>query len=234
MREPRRDSLAIVPALNEAGSIEAVVKRAREALNVDVLVVDDGSTDDTAELARKAGATVISHPYNLGVGAAIRTAMMYACRAGYTCVLQIDGDGQHEPTEGAKLLERLRRGDVDIVIGSRFEAGYQTSGGRRLLMRLLSRVISRRVGVAITDTTSGFRAFSEDAVRYFTRVYPTDYLSDTVEALLLAGDAGLRVEELAVQMHPRVTGKPSAGTVRSGYYFVRLLLVIAMHRFRRT
>lgn len=231
--KPRGVLLAIIPALNEEASVGDVVADARRCLGADVLVVDDGSRDRTADAARGAGAVVVSHPFNLGVGAAIRTALRYAVTHGYRTVVQLDGDGQHEAVEAAKLLDRLHAGDANVVVGSRFESGYRVSGARRLMMRVLSRVISRRLREPITDTTSGFRAFDAKAIGYFARVYPTDYLSDTVEALLLAGDAGLQVREVAVRMRERTTGKASTNTLSALYYLVRLLLIISIHRLRR-
>jgi glycosyltransferase involved in cell wall biosynthesis len=226
--------LVIVPALNEEGAVGDVVCNARRTLHGDVLVVDDGSKDRTATVAKAAGAIVVRHPFNLGVGGAIRTALRYAVEQEYDCVLQVDGDGQHDPLEGLKLLACLEDEKANLVVGSRFDAGYRVSGLRRLMMRLLSRVISRKIGERITDTTSGFRAFDRRAIEYFARVYPTDYLSDTVEALLLAGDAGFRIREVSVRMRERVTGRASTTTLSASYYFVRLLLVISLHRIRRS
>jgi glycosyltransferase involved in cell wall biosynthesis len=228
-----RDLLVIVPALNEEASVAQVVTRAREELGADVLVIDDGSTDHTSEKAAASGAIVVRHPFNLGVGAAIRTALRYATAHGYPVVMQMDGDGQH-PTSAARLvLAPVLEGRANIVVGSRFAAGYRVGPVRRSMMRLLSRVVSRRLGVTLTDTTSGFRAFDAPAVAYFAQVYPTDYLSDTVEALLLAHDAGLRVQEVAVTMQERTTGQASTNALSSAYYFLRLLLVILLHPFRR-
>lgn len=228
-----RDLLVIVPALNEEASIAQVVSRARDELEADVLVIDDGSSDLTGEKARTSGAIVVRHPFNLGVGAAIRTALRYAAARGYAVAVQVDGDGQHEAAEAHLLLNAIYEGRADIVIGSRFQAGYRVSRVRRATMRLLSRVISRRLGLSLTDTTSGFRAFDAAAINYFAHVYPTDYLSDTVEALLLAHDAGLRVAEVPVAMRERTTGKASTNALSSAYYFVRLLLVILLHPYRR-
>jgi glycosyltransferase involved in cell wall biosynthesis len=227
------DLLVIVPALDEVGAIAGVVATARRALAAEVVVVDDGSVDGTGDAARAAGGIVLRHPFNLGVGAAVRTGLRYAVENGYEIVLQLDGDGQHDPQEAARLLSRLEQGDVDIVVGSRFEHGYELSRPRRAVMRLLSRIVSRRLGTLVTDTTSGFRAFAGPAVTYFARVYPADYLSDTVEALLLAGDAGLRVAEVPVHMRRRTTGTASANPVMSAFHVVRLLLVVVVHRFRR-
>jgi glycosyltransferase involved in cell wall biosynthesis len=225
--------LVVVPAKDESGAIAAVVNAARAELGCDVLVVDDGSTDATAELAADAGATVVSLPYNLGVGGAIRTGLHYARQHGYGRVVQIDGDGQHDAVEAKKLVDALDAGDVDLVVGSRFATGYQVSIGRRLMMRALARTVSRRLGTKITDTTSGFRAMNDRTIDLFSRHYPVDYLSDTVEALLLADDAGLRVREIDVQMHQRTTGIPSASSAKSVYHLVRLLLILLLHSIRR-
>lgn len=227
------DLLVIVPALNEEHAIASVVADARRALAAEVVVVDDGSTDGTGEAARAAGGVVLRHPFNLGVGAAVRTGLRYAVENGYETVLQLDGDGQHDPDDACLLLSRLEQGDVDVVVGSRFEFGYACSKPRRMVMRLLSSIVSRRLGTRITDTTSGFRVFGSPAVRYFARVYPSDYLSDTVEALLLAADAGLRVTEVPVHMRQRCTGVASANALSSAFHVARLLLVVAVHRFRR-
>jgi glycosyltransferase involved in cell wall biosynthesis len=222
----------IVPALNEAQCIAEVVRCIKANLPADVLVVDDGSTDGTGSQARAAGAAVVEHPYNLGVGAAIRTAMRFADDRRYDVVVQVDGDGQHDPTDAKRLLEAIAEG-YDLVVGSRFDAGYHLSVGRRLTMRFLSSVVSRRATVRITDTTSGYRAFSRRAVRHFARHYPTDYLSDTVESLLLAADAGFRIREVSVSMRHRTSGRASARTLKSTYYLLRLLLILLLHRVRR-
>src|SRR5690606_37003559 len=129
-------------------------------------------------------------------------------------VLQVDADGQHLADEGARLLERLDQGDVDLVVGSRFASGYDVSLLRRASMRLLSRMVSRRLGVRITDTTSGFRAFGPRAIDVFASACPSAYLSDTVEALLSAGDRGLSVAEVDVRMHTRQGGMPSSNRLR--------------------
>lgn len=227
------DLLVIIPALNEEAAIATVVADVRRALSAAVVVVDDGSTDGTEAVARAVGAVVLRHPFNLGVGAAVRTGLRYAVENGYETVLQLDGDGQHDPEDAKILLSALEHEDVDIVVGSRFEFGYDLSPARRTVMRLLSSIVSRRLGTTITDTTSGFRAFRGPAVAYFARVYPSDYLSDTVEALLLAADAGLRVVEVPVHMRRRTTGTASTNPVTAAFHVLRLLLVVAVHRFRR-
>jgi glycosyltransferase involved in cell wall biosynthesis len=176
---------------------------------------------------------VLQHPFNLGVGAALRSGFRFAAERGYRSVVQVDADGQHDASEAARLLARLVDEELDLIIGSRFAAGYRVGRGRRTVMRLLSREISRRLGVRVTDTTSGFRAFGPRTIQRFARAYPSAYLSDTVEALLLAGDWKLRVAEEPVVMHPRAGGRPSSGPVKSVLHLVRLLLVIVLHRVRQ-
>lgn len=219
--------LVIVPALNEEETIAAVVGDARANLSCDVLVVDDGSSDATAQIARAAGATVVSLPYNLGVGGALRTGLRYAAQHGYNRVVQLDGDGQHDAREAKRVLDLLEDGH-DLVVGSRFAAGYDLGSTRRFTMRILSRIVSRRLGGRITDTTSGFRAMGPEAIKLFSRHYPSDYLSDTVEALLMAGAAGLRVAEVNVEMRPRQGGVPSTPGTKSLYHLARLLFAIGL------
>lgn len=233
MSDANRRVLAILPALNEEQTVHDVVTEVRSVLGCEVLVVDDGSRDATGEVAKAAGALVIRHPFNLGVGAAIGTGIAFARERGFEAVIQIDADGQHDASSAAVLLAPVVEGSADLVVGSRFASGYEVSGTRAVGMRFLSKVVSRRVGVTITDTTSGFRAFGPKAIAVFAENYPTEYLSDTVEALLDAHDAGLRIEERPVVMRVRMGGKASSGRLRSSYLFVRLLVVIFFHPLRR-
>lgn len=228
--------LAIVPALNEEATVAAVVQAIRTDLGADVLVVDDGSRDLTAEKALAAGAVVVRHPFNLGVGAALRTGFRYADERGYAVAIQVDADGQHVSTEAHTLLELVGTGQADVAVGSRFADGsgaYGVGRMRRFSMRVLSRIVSRRLGTPITDTTSGFRAFGRPAIEHFAVAYPTAYLSDTVEALLLTKDWGLRVVEVPVAMRERMGGQASNNAVRSVYHLARLTLVIVLHPLRR-
>jgi glycosyltransferase involved in cell wall biosynthesis len=225
--------LVIVPALNEQGAVGSVVEEALGALDGDVVVIDDGSTDRTAETAKAAGASVLRLPYNLGVGGAIRTGLRYATAHGYDRVLQLDADGQHDAREAKRLLDEMDNTGVDFVVGGRFEAGYRLTRSRRFAMRVLSRIVSRRLGVPVHDTTSGFRVLGPRAVELFSARYPVDYLSDTVEALLLAADNGLAVREVGVQMRPRQAGSPSTRGARSLYHLGRLLLGIAVRDMLR-
>lgn len=229
----QRDLLAVIPAFNEEASVGAVVEDVRSVLACDVLVVDDGSSDDTARCASRAGGTVLRLPYNLGVGGALRTAFRYAVQEGYQRVIQIDGDGQHEAIEAKRLLDELDQSGADFVVGARFVAGYEVGRARRVSMSLLSRVVSKRLGTTVTDTTSGFRALGPRALQVFSQSYPVDYLSDTVDALLLAGEWRLSVREVDIRMRPRQGGVPSMSAVRSGYHLIRLLIGIAVRHTRR-
>jgi glycosyltransferase involved in cell wall biosynthesis len=228
--------LAIVPALNEEATVAAVVQAVRADLGADVLVVDDGSGDLTAEKALAAGAHVARHPFNLGVGAALRTGFRYADTEGYAVAIQVDADGQHVPTEAHTLLDVVRSGRADVAVGSRFAEGageYGVGAMRRFSMRVLSRIVSKRLGTRITDTTSGFRAFDRAAIERFAEAYPTAYLSDTVEALLLTRDWGLTVVEVPVAMRERMGGQASNNALKSVYHLARLMVVIGLHPIRR-
>ncbi len=227
------DLLVIIPAWNEHSTVGDVVRAVHSQLDTDVLVVDDGSQDDTSLRAREAGAFVLNHPFNLGVGAALRTGFRFARAGRYKAAAQVDADGQHDPADICLLLDRLSSDGADVVIGSRFASGYHVRGVRRISMQILSWVMSRRLHTKVTDTTSGFRAFSDRAIEVFAAGYPTAYLSDTVEALILADAEGMTIVEQPVHMLERQGGRPSTGSIRSAFHFVRLVLVLALHRFRR-
>ena len=226
--------LVVVPALNEEASVGDVI---RDVKRVDpaahVVVVDDGSTDNTSDVAKAAGADVITLPFNIGVGGALRAGFRYARRFGYRVVVQVDGDGQHNPAHIPELLVALE--GADVVIGARFAGvgDYEVRGARKLAMKLLARSLSRRTGERLTDTTSGFRAFNGKAVEVFANDYPAEYLGDTVEALVIAARAGLRVTQIPVEMRPRMTGTPSHRPIKSTIYLGRVFLALAMSRIRR-
>jgi glycosyltransferase involved in cell wall biosynthesis len=229
-----QDLLVVVPAWNEAEAVAGVVRELRAAVpEADVVVVDDGSTDETSEQARQADALVLRLPVNLGVGGAMRTGYRYAARQGYKVVVQLDGDGQHDPTEIPKLLAALD--GADVVIGARFagRGDYDVRGARRLAMRLLARSLSRLTGTRLTDATSGFRAMDRAAIELFAVEYPAEYLGDTVEALVIAARAGLRVRQVPVRMRKRETGTASQTPVRATVYLLRALLVLLLARIRR-
>lgn len=226
--------LVVVPALNEEAAVADVVAGVHEVMpNAHVVVVDDGSSDRTSDVARAAGADVIVLPFNVGVGGALRAGFRFARRFGYDRVVQVDGDGQHNPVHIPQLLAALA--DADVVIGARFAGvgDYVVKGPRKLAMRLLARSLSRRTGQHLTDTTSGFRAFNRRAVELFAVDYPAEYLGDTVEALVIAARAGLRVTQIPVEMRPRTSGAPSQHWFKSMVYLGRVFLALAMSRVRR-
>jgi glycosyltransferase involved in cell wall biosynthesis len=233
MTTPETRVLVIIPALNEEATVGGVVKEVMASVpDAHVLVVDDGSEDETTNVARAAGADVLTLPFNLGVGGALRAGFRYAVRFDYDVAVQVDGDGQHDPAEIERLLAALA--DADLVIGARFagRGDYSVRGARRLAMRLLARSLSRRTNADLTDTTSGFRAFDRRAIEIFARNYPAEYLGDTIEALLIAAKAGCQVSQVPVQMRRRANGAPSQSPLKSTAYLARAALAVFMSRAR--
>jgi hypothetical protein len=218
---------AIVPAFNEAGSIGAVVGEIRAAdPELEVVVVDDGSTDATAELAGSAGATVLRLPYNLGIGAAVQTGLQYANENEFDLAVQIDGDGQHDARELQQLLAPIVSGEADIAVGSRFAGArfYRPSVARRLGIALFAGLVSLIVRQRVTDTTSGFRAMNSRGIRLFAADYPHDY--PEVEATVLVFRHRLRMVEVPVTMRQRETGRSSITVFRSLYYMGKVSLAL--------
>lgn len=226
--------LVLVPAYNEVASVGAVVASIRAVMpQADVLVVDDGSTDHTARAARAAGALVARLPYNLGVGGAMRTGYRYAERNGYDIAVQVDADGQHDPSDLPQLVAALA--EADVVVGARFagQGDYVVRRTRRWAMRALSRIVSGILHTRLTDVTSGYRAAGPRAVRLFAHHYPAEYLGDTVESLVIAHRAGLRVTQVPVTMRTRSHGMPSQGVLSSVTYLGRACAALALALVRR-
>ncbi|MBI5014207.1 MAG: glycosyltransferase family 2 protein [Deltaproteobacteria bacterium] len=226
--------LAIVPAYNEEASIAAVVEalgRVRPPL--DVVVVDDGSSDATAEVARAAGARVLSLPFNLGIGGAVQTGYLYARDNGYDVAVQVDGDGQHDPAEIPNLLAPLSEGTAEVVGGSRFlgrRSTYRASVARRLGIFYFAWVLSALFRRSVTDPTSGFRAANRRAIELFADEYPTDY--PEVDSLVLLWRNGLRSLEVPVEMASRQGGQSSISWPRAVYYMIKVTLSIGVHLLR--
>jgi glycosyltransferase involved in cell wall biosynthesis len=227
--------LAIVPAYNEEASVAWVVTAIHEhAPDFDVLVVDDGSTDRTSAEAERAGASVVQHPFNLGIGGAVQSGFKFAQRNGYDIAAQVDGDGQHDPAYLPSLVEALRSDDrIDMVSGSRFleQAGYRVPLRRRMGIKIFSLIVSLLVREKITDPTSGFRVTGRRGIELFARDYPHDY--PEVEAILLMHAHRLRSSELAVRMNSRIGGRSSITPSVSVYYMVKVSLALLVGLFRR-
>jgi glycosyltransferase involved in cell wall biosynthesis len=227
--------LAIVPALNEAGSIaQTVAELHQHAPGFDVLVVDDGSIDDTAAIAAAAGARVISMPFNVGIGGAVQCGYLYARDNGYEVAVQVDGDGQHDPRDIPRMLAALAQAPpVEMVTGSRFlgdEVGYRSSRLRRVGIRVFAAVISLITRQRVTDATSGFRMSGRGGIELFARDYPHDY--PEVEAILLLHAHRLRLREVPVTMRPRTSGRSTIGRAIPAYYMVKVLLAVLVGMLR--
>jgi glycosyltransferase involved in cell wall biosynthesis len=226
--------LAIVPAYNEEASVAQVVGAIQKHRpDFDVVVIDDGSTDSTSLCAERAGATVLRHPFNLGIGGAVQSGFQYAARHGYEIAAQVDGDGQHDPRYLSHLIDRLC-GDqeVDMVWGSRFreEAGYRVPFMRRTGIWLFSGLMSAIVRQRVTDPTSGFRMTNRRGIEVFARDYPHDY--PEVEAILMMHAHRLRMSEVPVRMSRRLGGRSSITNTLSAYYMIKVLLAVIVGLFR--
>jgi glycosyltransferase involved in cell wall biosynthesis len=228
-------SLAVVPAYNESATVMDVVGALhREAPGFDVLVVDDGSTDDTASRARDAGAEVVRLPFNLGIGGAVQAGFVYADEHGYSRMAQVDGDGQHDPAELHRLEATMREQGIDMVCGSRFlsdEMRYPAPVSRRTGIHVFAFLLSRLVGQRVSDPTSGFRLYNRRAIRLFSHDYPHDY--PEVEAVLMLHHHRLTMREVPVRMFLRGGGVSSISTGKSAYYMVKVLLALFVGLARR-
>jgi glycosyltransferase involved in cell wall biosynthesis len=231
-------TLVFIPAWNEEDSIAAVIAGVRKALpDADLLVIDDGSVDATAQRARGAGALVASLPFNQGLGAALQTGYLHALREGYEFCAHLDADGQHPPAEVARLLKEVYADHADLVIGSRYrEPGPSESDDYKP-------TISRRIGTGVfrffltlatrqrfTDTTSGMRAANRRVMALFSERYSPDFAE--IESLQLAVREGLRVEELPVRMLERTGGSSFLTPLRSAFFIFKGLIVLVVGQFR--
>jgi glycosyltransferase involved in cell wall biosynthesis len=228
-------TLVLIPAFNESARVARVVAGVRMAVpDAIILVIDDGSSDDTSQIARAAGARVVRLPFNLGAGVAAQTGYKLAVREQYDCVVQLDADGQHEPADIPALLATIRRGEADVAIGSRFLGGrpYQPDRLRRTGMAFFRWLTWLLTGVHFSDVTSGFRAFNGDVARFVaTEWYPTDYAD--ADVLITLRRAGFRLSEVAVRMYPRAGGRSMHAGLRPVYYVFKMLLSVALAPLRR-
>jgi glycosyltransferase involved in cell wall biosynthesis len=230
--------LAVVPCLNEQEALPPLLAQLRataQALasdaRLDVLVVDDGSTDRTAAIARAGGARVVRLCRNLGIGAAVQTGLRFALREGYDCAVQIDGDGQHPPDELRRLLAPLAQPEApDLVIGSRFVDrggdGWKSTRLRRVGISWLAFVLRTFVGARVSDPTSGFRVYGRRALALFDDNYPYDYPEP--ESVALAKAAGLTIREVPIKMQERQGGASSIRGLKTAYYMLKVTLAVLL------
>ncbi len=224
--------LVIVPAYNEVLSVGRVVEELARAGNCDLLVVDDGSTDRTAESVPP-HATVVRLPFNLGIGGAMQTGYRYAAEHGYSVAVQVDGDGQHPADQVAELVARLGETGADLVLGSRFleETGYRLSPARTVGVAVLRGLLCLLTGRTYTDCTSGFRAANRRVIEAFAHWYPDDYPEP--EVILLLHRAGFRIEETAVRMSERTTGRSSIPNAQGIFYVLKVCFALLLDLVRR-
>jgi hypothetical protein len=228
-------TMVLIPAYNEEARIAEVVGSVRRVVpEYDIIVVNDGSRDNTAASANAMGATVISHPFNMGYGVAIQTGYKYAHANGYDFIVQMDGDGQHDPAYIQHLLKPVMAGESDFAIGSRFldVESYEPSLARRIGMTLFRKAVSWLTGMRITDSTSGYQAFNREVARYFTtEVFPCDY--PDADMLITLHRAGFSIREIPVRMYANTEGKSMHGGLTSLYYIFKMFLSIFVTLLRK-
>lgn len=218
-----RKVLILIPTFNESGSIQSVISEVRNSLpDAGILVINDGSTDNTLELARKMNVFTVSHSQNLGIGATVQTGLKFAQKNGYEIAIQVDGDGQHQPEDLKRLIVPLIRGEADMAIGSRFlgASEFSSTFTRRIGIVFFSFLFFMISGKWITDPTSGYRAMNSKVIRLFSAHYPPDYPEP--EALVFLNKHHLKIAEVPVSMKPRQAGISSISWTRSIYYMLKV------------
>jgi len=230
-----KQSLIILPAFNEEGALPGLLAEIREsAPGADIAVLNDCSLDHTAAVARKHGALVLDLPCNLGVGGAVQAGFQYAFQRGYRYVIRCDGDGQHPPSEIPKLVEAMRSGDVDLVVGSRFlendRESYKSTALRSIGIRGLAVLLTLICRARVTDPTSGFQMLNRPMLTYFARSYPLDYPEP--ESLALLRRQGYRFREVGTRFRARTTGTSSIKSWGAMYYMLKVGLALLVDRAR--
>jgi glycosyltransferase involved in cell wall biosynthesis len=229
---PQR-TLLIIPAFNEEGAIGGVIREVRELYpDLPILVVDDCSRDATVDLARQAGAQVMSLPCHLGLGGCVQAGYKLAFELGYGVVIRIDGDGQHDPRDIARLLETLERSGCEMVIGVRAKeaGGLQTHFVRKIGIQFFRLLLRPILGRTVTDPTSGFVAVNRRALEVFSRSFPLEY--PEIEALVVLQRRRFRFEEVPCRMRQRMAGRSSITALKSVYYVIHVLLGVFINILR--
>lgn len=227
-------TLIVIPAYNEQESLPFTITSLEQVdKDFNVLIVDDGSIDSTLDAAKRTGKQVLALPFNLGVGGAMRVGFQFAMQQGFTQVIQFDADGQHDAEKIPELLNALD--NADIVIGARFAGlgDYKVSGLRWLAMIFLSKTMSFICKTKLTDATSGFKAYNLNALQIYSKNYPAEYLGDTIEALVIAAKAGLKVEQIPVSMKSRLAGNPSNSGPKATIHLFRSVFAILVALSRK-
>lgn len=229
--------LVVIPAFNEQQALGglltelAALRAELRSHSLEVVVVDDGSADRTAEVAREGGVRLLRLCRNLGIGGAVQAGLVLAQREGFDCAVQIDGDGQHPPDQLPVLLDAI--GSSDLVVGTRYRGGpdgFRSTALRRLGSGWLRLVLRLVTGLKLTDPTSGFRLYGARALRLFSRTYPYDYPEP--ESLAVACAAGLAVTEVPVTMRERQGGRSSISGGQPLYYMLKVTLAVLLAYLR--
>ena len=223
--------LVLIPCYNEEASIQRVVERLRSTCpQVDYLVINDCSTDNSEDILRQNGYNYLNLPINLGIGGGVQSGYRYARDNGYDIAVQMDGDGQHNAEYIRELIAPIEQGEAELVIGSRFinKEGFQTSGMRRAGIGVLNTVLRIFGHVRITDATSGFRAASKGVIAFFAQNYAQDYPEP--ESIIAVNANGFRVKEVPVVMNERTAGVSSISPWKSVYYMIKVTLAIVIYR----
>lgn len=227
-------TLLIIPVFNEEETLRDIILGIQTLMpHSDILVVNDGSTDSSSLIARKEKVQVLEHPYNMGIGATMQTGFLFASRNGYDIAVQIDGDGQHDPTYLEALISPLLKGEAHLVIGSRYleGKGFKSSIPRRVGILFFSILYYILTGEKVSDPTSGFRAFDKKAIDFFSKEYPSDY--PEVESLILLHRKGFIFKEVPVVMKERQGGISSINLLRSIYYMIKVTLSMVIGILKR-
>lgn len=223
--------LIIIPAFNESENLPKVAEDLKEFIK-DAVVINDGSSDNTSQIAESLGFKVLDHPFNIGVGGAVQTGLKFAFLKNYDIAVQFDGDGQHRVDQIPNIIKPVIDGEADLVIGSRILAGgYRFPLLRKIGSKWFSLLLYLFGRVKVTDPTSGFRCYGRKAIDFFSRYYPEDY--PEVESIIYASKAGLKIKEVPALMRPRIAGRSSIGLFQSIYYMLKVSIGVILSSLRK-